>query len=101
MSRAIGFLVEEAPGGGYTARSLRQAIFTEGDTPEELETNARDAVVVSDVDGVTYSGSGTTDGTGVFTLAVNGIPAGGGKLMLYYFGPNLAPSTIGPLSIKF
>ena len=44
MSSEIVFLVEEAPEGGYTARSLSQAIFTEGDTPEELETNVRDAV---------------------------------------------------------
>lgn len=69
-----------------------------GDWPANQQI---DAVVVSNVDGVTYSGSGTTDGTGVFTLAVKGIPAGGGKLMLYYFGPNLAPSTLGPMSIKF
>jgi hypothetical protein len=44
MSSEIVFLVEEAPEGGYTARALSQAIFTEGDSPEELEANARDAV---------------------------------------------------------
>ena len=44
MSSGIVFLVEEAPEGGYTARALSQAIFTEGETPQELETNARDAV---------------------------------------------------------
>jgi len=44
MSTEIVFLVEEAPEGGYTARALSQAIFTEGDSPEQLETNARDAV---------------------------------------------------------
>jgi predicted RNase H-like HicB family nuclease len=44
MTTEIVFLVEEAPDGGYTARALTQAIFTEGETPEELESNARDAV---------------------------------------------------------
>jgi len=44
MSTEIVFLVEEAPEGGYTARALSQAIFTDGDTPAQLEANARDAV---------------------------------------------------------
>ena len=44
MSSEIVFLVEEAPEGGYTARALSQAIFTDGDTPEQVEDNARDAV---------------------------------------------------------
>jgi len=44
MSTEIVFLVEEAPEGGYTARALNEAIFTEGDTPEQVEANVRDAV---------------------------------------------------------
>jgi len=44
MTTEIVFVVEESHEGGYTARALTQAIFTEGDTPEELEANARDAV---------------------------------------------------------
>mgnify|MGYP001114198034 CR=1 FL=1 len=44
MTTEIVFLVEEAHEGGYTARALSQAIFTEAETPEELEANARDAV---------------------------------------------------------
>jgi hypothetical protein len=44
MSTEIVFLVEDAPDGGFTARALGQAIFTEGDTHEELEANVRDAV---------------------------------------------------------
>ena len=44
MSTELVFLVEEAPEGGYTARALGHAIFTEGDTPEEVEENVRDAV---------------------------------------------------------
>ena len=38
------FLVEEAPEGGYTARALGEAIFTEADTLADLRTNVRDAV---------------------------------------------------------
>jgi hypothetical protein len=38
------FLVEEAPEGGYTARALGEAIFTEADTLDALQTQVRDAV---------------------------------------------------------
>ena len=37
-------MVEEDPAGGYTARALDQAIFTEADTLEELKSMTRDAV---------------------------------------------------------
>lgn len=43
MSEII-FLVEEAPEGGYTARALGEAIFTEADTQDELRDAVRDAV---------------------------------------------------------
>lgn len=42
--KEIIFLVEEAPEGGYTARALGHAIFTEADTFNELKTHVRDAV---------------------------------------------------------
>ena len=38
------FICEEAPEGGYTARALGEAIFTEGDTLDELRANVREAV---------------------------------------------------------
>jgi hypothetical protein len=38
------FLVEEAPEGGYTARSLGESIFTEADTLDELKAAVLDAV---------------------------------------------------------
>jgi hypothetical protein len=44
MSEVV-FLVEEAPEGGFTARALGHAIFTEVDTFDQIEENARDAVV--------------------------------------------------------
>ncbi|HEY2093136.1 MAG TPA: 2-oxoisovalerate dehydrogenase [Thermoanaerobaculia bacterium] len=40
----IIFLVEEAPEGGYTARALGEAIFTEADDVAGIEENVRDAV---------------------------------------------------------
>jgi hypothetical protein len=40
----IIFLVEEAPEGGYTARALSTAIFTEADKAEALYDQIRDAV---------------------------------------------------------
>jgi hypothetical protein len=43
MSEII-FIVEEAPEGGFVAKALGDAIFTEGDDLESLHTNIRDAV---------------------------------------------------------
>ncbi len=43
MSEII-FVVEEAPEGGFVARSLGEAIFTEADDLTALEANIRDAV---------------------------------------------------------
>jgi hypothetical protein len=44
METEIVFLVEAAPEGGYTARAIHDAIFTEADTLEELPAQVRDAV---------------------------------------------------------
>lgn len=43
MSELI-FVVEESPEGGFTARALGPAIFTEADTVAELHEQVRDAV---------------------------------------------------------
>lgn len=40
----IIFQIEEAPEGGYTAHALGHAIFTEGESLDELRDNVRDAV---------------------------------------------------------
>ena len=40
----IIFLVEEAAEGGYTAKALREAIFTEAGTLEELRSSIKEAV---------------------------------------------------------
>lgn len=40
----IIFLVEESPEGGYEARALGEAIFTQADSMEELRTMVQDAV---------------------------------------------------------
>ena len=40
----VVFVVEEAPEGGYTARALGVSIFTEADSPDELQERVRDAV---------------------------------------------------------
>lgn len=44
MDTELVFFVEEAPEGGFAARALGQSIFTEGETPEDLEANVRGAV---------------------------------------------------------
>ena len=44
MAKEVIFLVEDAPEGGFTARALGYAIFTEADRWEELRQAIRDAV---------------------------------------------------------
>lgn len=39
------FLVEESPEGGFAARAMGPAIFTQGDTMDELRRNVIEAVV--------------------------------------------------------
>ncbi len=41
----IIFVVEEAPEGGYSARALGAAIFTEADDLDTLQSEVRDAVL--------------------------------------------------------
>ena len=43
MSELI-FMVEEAPEGGFTARALGEAIFTEADSMDDLRKQVADAV---------------------------------------------------------
>jgi hypothetical protein len=45
------FVVEEAPEGGYTARSLGEAIFTEADNLDDLRAMVKDAVACHFDDG--------------------------------------------------
>jgi hypothetical protein len=40
----IIFIVEDAPEGGFIARALRESIFTEADSLQELHDAIRDAV---------------------------------------------------------
>lgn len=42
--RELIFVVEEAPEGGYMARSLGESIFTEAGSLDELRAQVRDAV---------------------------------------------------------
>ena len=44
MAREVLFLVEDAPEGGYVARSLGYSIFAEADTWQALKDDVRDAV---------------------------------------------------------
>lgn len=44
-SQELIFHVEEAPEGGFTARALGEAIFTEAETFEALKSAVREAVL--------------------------------------------------------
>ena len=41
----IIFIIEEAPEGGFTAKSLNESIFTEGENLEDLKKNIRNSVI--------------------------------------------------------
>jgi predicted RNase H-like HicB family nuclease len=43
-SAEIVFVVEEDPDGGLVAHAVGSSIVTQGDTPEQLRDNVRDAV---------------------------------------------------------
>jgi hypothetical protein len=45
MASELVFVVEKAPKGGYTARALGEAIFTEADDLDQLRAMVRDAVM--------------------------------------------------------
>ena len=44
MDKEIIFLVEEAPEGGYIARTLGHSIFTESDTLDTIREEIKDAI---------------------------------------------------------
>lgn len=44
MMSEIIFVVEQAPEGGYTARTLGESIFTQAESVPELYARVRDAV---------------------------------------------------------
>lgn len=44
MNSEVFFLVEESPEGGYVAKALGEAIFTQADDLAGLHDNIRDAV---------------------------------------------------------
>jgi len=44
MNKEIIFMVEEDIDGGFIAKALGHAIFTQGENLEELKTNIQDAV---------------------------------------------------------
>mgnify|MGYP006953646982 CR=1 FL=1 len=63
----IIFIVEEAPEGGYTARAVGEAIFTEADTLPALQDMVRDAVVCHFDEGDAPAFADARDMTKVFT----------------------------------
>ena len=44
MDKEVIFLIEEDPEGGYTAKALDHAIFTEADSLDELKAMVQEAV---------------------------------------------------------
>ena len=58
-----------------------------------------DAAIVAS-DGKSYGGMATADSSGVFSIFIQNVPPGSGTLMLYYFGPDMAQSSLGPVTVQ-
>lgn len=46
MIKEIIFMVEEEPEGGYIAKAVGHAIFTQAETLEEMKRNVKEAVAL-------------------------------------------------------
>jgi hypothetical protein len=67
----------------------------DGTQPVPLAGEVVDAVLV-DQDRKEWPSTGVVQSDGRFYILFGDPPTGAGKLMLYYFGDQLAPSTLGP-----
>jgi hypothetical protein len=52
------------------------------------------------IEGKAYGGTATTNSSGVFEIPVEVPAKGPARLMLYYFGPDMASSSAGPINFK-
>ena len=57
-----------------------------------------DAAVIGS-DGKVYQSTATPNSGGVFLMPLEGVPPGIAKVMLYYFGPGMGPSHLGPVNL--
>jgi hypothetical protein len=57
-------------------------------------------VAITGSDGLSYGGTGKTDNSGNFEIAVDKVPGGSGRLMLYYFGTKMSAAFNGPLTVN-
>ena len=57
-------------------------------------------VAITASDGLSYGGTGKTDTGGNFEIAVDKVPAGSGRLMLYYFGTKMTAAFDGPIKVN-
>jgi hypothetical protein len=50
--------------------------------------------------GMTYEGTASTNLTGRFAVPITNPPSGLARVMLYYFGPSMGPSYLGPIQAE-
>jgi M6 family metalloprotease-like protein len=50
--------------------------------------------------GMTYEGTASTNSTGRFEVPITNAPSGPARVMLYYFGPSMAASYLGPVQAQ-
>ena len=76
-------------------RKLRVFGRLEGD----FRSNQHIDASLVDSDRKAHEGTAKTDNNGGFTILLDDVPPGHGELMLFYFGPDMAHSSLGPIKV--
>lgn len=92
------------PGLGAKLRSDglsldNRGVVVRGALEGPFAANQKVDVALIGADGRAHAGSARTDAAGAFTLTVGRPPRGAGQLMLYYFGPDMSATSLGPVAV--
>ncbi len=74
-------------------------VVVTGTLKGKFPANQRVDVALVASDGRSYGGTGMTDASGNFRAAIGNAPEGKGRVMLYYFGTQMAAATAGPIKV--
>lgn len=91
-------LILREPQREKTAGGAKVSVWGRLDGPFNVGQTVDAAIVGSD--GIAYGGTATTGAGGVFNVPVSGPPAGTARVTLYYFGPDMTPSSLGPVKVN-
>jgi M6 family metalloprotease-like protein len=84
---------------GRDATAVGPTLIVRGVLKGPFNVGQKVDVAVVGSDGVSHGGIATTGPGGSFTAPVAGVPKGPARLLGYYFGPDMTPSSAGPKSV--